>query len=84
MAHAVADGAKSIEGVEVILKKGRRRHIGWFVDCRWFGSRHAGEFRLHVRDGEGFFDRTYNGAQEKVFRKPLLFSSARETMEQEP
>ena len=54
MAHAVADGAKSIEGVEVILKKAVDATLENLLTADGLGSRHAGKFRLHVRDGQGF------------------------------
>jgi multimeric flavodoxin WrbA len=77
MAHAVADGAKSIEGVEVILKKAADATLDdlLIADGLALGTpENFGYMSGMVKD---FFDRTYNGAQEKVFRKPfVVFISA--------
>ncbi len=72
MAEAVTEGAKSIEGVEVILKKA--------VDAKREDPLTAGGMAISTPENFGymsgmikdFFDRTYNAAQDKVFRKPYV------------
>ena len=77
LAHAVADGAKSIEGVEVILKKAGDATLEDLLtadDLAVATLENFGHMSGMVKD---FFDRTFYGAQEKVFRKPfVVFISA--------
>jgi multimeric flavodoxin WrbA len=77
MANAVAVGAKSIEGVEVILKKAVDATLEdlFTADGLALGTpENFGYMSGMVKD---FFDRTFYGAQEKVFRKPfVVFISA--------
>lgn len=77
MANAVFEGAKSIEGVEVILKKAAEATLEdlLIADGLAIGTpENFGYMSGMVKD---FFDRTYVGAQEKVFRKPfVVFISA--------
>ncbi len=77
MADAVFEGAKSIEGVEVILKNAADATLEDLLtaDGLVIGTpENFGYMSGMVKD---FFDRTYVGAQEKVFRKPfVVFISA--------
>jgi multimeric flavodoxin WrbA len=77
MAQAVADGARAIEGAEVILKKACDATLDDLLaaDGVAFGTpENFGYMSGILKD---FFDRTYVGAQDKVFRKPyVVFISA--------
>ncbi|HON59588.1 MAG TPA: NAD(P)H-dependent oxidoreductase [Smithella sp.] len=77
MAQAVAQGAKSIEGVEVFLKKasGTTTEDLLSADGLAIGTpENFGYMSGMIKD---FFDRTYAEAHEKVFRKPyVVFISA--------
>jgi multimeric flavodoxin WrbA len=77
LAHAVADGAKSIEGVEVILKKAGDATLEDLLTADGFAVGTPENFGYMSGMIKDFFDRTYLGAQEKVFRKPfVVFISA--------
>jgi len=77
MAHAVADGAKSIEGVEVILKKAVDATLDDLLTADGLALGTPENFGYMSGMVKDFFDRTYDGAQEKVFRKPfVVFISA--------
>ena len=77
MAHAVADGAKSIEGVEVILKKAADATLNDLLTADGLALGTPENFGYMSGMVKDFFDRTYDGAQEKVFRKPfVVFISA--------
>ena len=77
MATAVAEGARTIEHTEVILKKAEMACLDDLLsaDGVAFGTpENFGYMSGLLKD---FFDRTYNGAQDKVFRKPyVVFVSA--------
>lgn len=77
MAYAVAEGAKSIDGAEVILKKAADATIEdiLLADGLVIGTpENFGYMSGMVKD---FFDRTFHSAHEKVFRKPfVVFISA--------
>jgi len=77
MAQAVAEGAKTIEGVEVLLKKAGDVTLDdlLIADGLAIGTpENFGYMSGMVKD---FFDRTFYGAVEKVFRKPfVVFISA--------
>jgi multimeric flavodoxin WrbA len=77
MALAVAEGARSIEGVEVLLKTaGEATTEDLLVaDGLAFGTpENFGYMSGMLKD---FFDRTYVAAYKKVFRKPyVVFISA--------
>jgi len=77
MAHAVADGAKSIEGVEVILKKAADATLDDLLTADGLALGTPENFGYMSGMVKDFFDRTYDGAEEKVFRKPfVVFISA--------
>ena len=77
MAQAVAEGAAAIEHAEVILKKACDATLDDLLaaDGVAFGTpENFGYMSGILKD---FFDRTYMGAQDKVFRKPyVVFISA--------
>ena len=77
MAEAVAEGARTVEGVEVFLKKAVDTTLEdlFAADGLALGTpENFGYMSGMLKD---FFDRTYQGAHEKVFRKPfVVFISA--------
>ena len=77
MARAVADGAKSIEGVDVMLKKAAEATLEDLLTADGLAVGTPENFGYMSGMVKDFFDRTYVGAQEKVFRKPfVVFVSA--------
>jgi multimeric flavodoxin WrbA len=77
MAQAVAEGAKSIEGVEVILKKAADATVEDLLTADGLAVGTPENFGYMSGMVKDFFDRTYGDAQEKVFRKPfVVFISA--------
>jgi len=72
MAHAVADGAKSIEGVEVILKKAADATLDDLLTADGLAVGTPENFGYMSGMVKDFFDRTYYGAQDKIFRKPVV------------
>jgi multimeric flavodoxin WrbA len=77
MAKAVADGAKAIEHTEVILKKAGETILDDLLACSGLAIGTPENFGYMSGMVKDFFDRTYNGAQDKVFRKPyVVFISA--------
>jgi multimeric flavodoxin WrbA len=77
MAHAVAEGAKSIEGVEVILKKAGDATLDDLLTANGLAVGTPENFGYMSGMLKDFFDRTFYGAQEKTFRKPfVVFISA--------
>jgi multimeric flavodoxin WrbA len=77
MAHAVAEGAKSIEGVEVVLKKAADATLEDLLTADGLAIGTPENFGYMSGMVKDFFDRTYYGAQEKAFRKPfVIFISA--------
>jgi len=77
MARAVADGAKSIEGVDVMLKKAAEATLEDLLAADGLAVGTPENFGYMSGMVKDFFDRTYVGAQEKVFRKPfVVFISA--------
>ena len=72
MAHAVADGAKSIDGVEVILRKAMDATLEDLLTADGFALGTPENFGYMSGMVKDFFDRTFYGAQEKVFRKPFV------------
>ncbi len=70
MAMAVADGASLVEDVRVVLKDALDADLDDLLECDGIviGSpEYFGYMSGAVKD---FFDRTYESAQSKVFRKP--------------
>jgi multimeric flavodoxin WrbA len=77
MANAVAEGAKSIEGVEVILKKAADAVLEDLLAADGLAIGTPENFGYMSGMIKDFFDRTYVGAGDKVFRKPfVVFISA--------
>ena len=77
MAQAVYEGAKSIEGVGVILKKAAEATLEDMLTADGLAIGTPENFGYMSGMVKDFFDRTYVGAQEKVFRKPfVVFISA--------
>jgi len=77
MANAVAQGAQSIEGVEVILKKAADATVEDLLSADGMAIGTPENFGYMSGMVKDFFDRTYYAAHEKVFRKPFaVFISA--------
>lgn len=77
MAEAVAEGAKAIDGVEVILKIAAEATLADLLHCDGLAVGTPENFGYMSGMVKDFFDRTYGEAQEKVFRKPfVVFISA--------
>jgi len=77
MAHAVAEGARGIEGVDVILKKAADASLDDLLTADGFALGTPENFGYMSGMVKDFFDRTYYDAQEKAFRKPfVVFISA--------
>lgn len=77
MAEAVADGAKVIENTEVIVKKAGEATLDDLLSCNGLAIGTPENFGYMSGMIKDFFDRTYNDAQDKVFRKPyVVFISA--------
>lgn len=77
MAQAVAEGAKSIEGVEVILKKAADATVDDLLTADGLAIGTPENFGYMSGMVKDFFDRTYYSVHEKVFRKPfVVFISA--------
>lgn len=72
MAEAVAEGAKSIEGVEVILKRAGDVTLEDLLTADGLAIGTPENFGYMSGMIKDFFDRTYNAAQDKVFRKPYV------------
>lgn len=77
MAAAVFEGAKAIEGVEVIMKKAAETTADDLLACDGLACGTPENFGYMSGMIKDFFDRTYVAAQDKVFRKPfVVFISA--------
>jgi len=77
MARAVAAGAKAIENTEVILKRAAEATLDDLLACHGLAIGTPENFGYMSGMIKDFFDRTYNEAQDKVFRKPyVIFISA--------
>ncbi len=77
MAEAVADGAKAIENTEVIVKKAGEATLDDLLSCNGLAIGTPENFGYMSGMIKDFFDRTYNDAQDRVFRKPyVVFISA--------
>ena len=73
MAAAVAEGARAIEHTEVILKKANEATVADLLACDGLAIGTPENFGYMSGMIKDFFDRTYNDAQDKVFRKPYVF-----------
>lgn len=77
MAQAVYEGAKAIEGVEVVLKKAADATLDDLLACDGLAVGTPENFGYMSGMLKDFFDRTYVGAKDRVFRKPfVVFISA--------
>ncbi|HNY97196.1 MAG TPA: NAD(P)H-dependent oxidoreductase [Smithellaceae bacterium] len=77
MAQAVYEGAKAIEGVEVVLKKAADATLDDLLACDGLAVGTPENFGYMSGMLKDFFDRTYEGAKDRVFRKPfVVFISA--------
>ena len=77
MAEAVAQGARTVEGVEVFLKKAVDATLEDLLAANGLALGTPENFGYMSGMLKDFFDRTYQGAHEKVFRKPfVVFISA--------
>ena len=77
MADAVCEGAKTIEDVEVVLKKAAEATLDDLLTCSGLAVGTPENFGYMSGMIKDFFDRTYGDAQDKVFRKPfVVFISA--------
>ncbi len=77
MADAVCEGAKAIDEVEVVLKKASEATLDDLLACDGLAVGTPENFGYMSGMLKDFFDRTYVGAQDKVFRKPfVVFISA--------
>jgi multimeric flavodoxin WrbA len=72
MARAVADGAKAVEQAEVILKKAGEATLEDLLACDGLAIGTPETFGYMAGMVKDFFDRTYEGAQGRVFRKPYV------------
>jgi len=77
MAGAVAAGASSIGGTEVILKKAADASLEDLLSCDGLAVGTPENFGYMSGAVKDFFDRTFYPAEGKVFRKPyVVFISA--------
>ena len=77
MADAVCEGAKAIDDVEVALKKAGDATLDDLLACDGLAVGTPENFGYMSGMLKDFFDRTYVGAQDRVFRKPfVVFISA--------
>ena len=77
MARAVACGAQAIEHTECILKRAGEATLDDLLACSGLAIGTPETFGYMSGMIKDFFDRTYVGAQDRVFRKPyVVFISA--------
>ena len=77
MALAVAEGARSIEGVEVLLERAQDVTTDNLLAADGLAVGTPENFGYMSGMIKDFFDRTYLSAHEKIFRKPyVVFISA--------
>jgi len=77
MADAVAQGARGIDGVDVVLKKAADATLDDLLTADGLAVGTPENFGYMSGMLKDFFDRTYYQAHEKVFRKPfVVFISA--------
>jgi len=73
----VAEGARAVEGVEVILKEAAQATLEDLLTTDGLALGTPENFGYMSGMLKDFFDRTYPEAQDKVFRKPfVVFISA--------
>ena len=77
MADAVCEGAKTIDDVDVVLKKAADATLDDLLACDGLAVGTPENFGYMSGMLKDFFDRTYGEAQDRVFRKPfVVFISA--------
>ena len=77
MAEAVCQGVESIEGATAILKRAADATLEDLLGCDGLAVGTPENFGYMSGMLKDFFDRTYNEAQDKVFRIPfVVFISA--------
>ncbi|MFZ1037405.1 MAG: NAD(P)H-dependent oxidoreductase [Smithella sp.] len=77
MADAVAQGARGIDGVDVVLKKAADATLDDLLTADGLAVGTPENFGYMSGMLKDFFDRTYYKVHEKVFRKPfVVFISA--------
>ena len=77
MAEAVADGARAIEQTTVVLKTAGEATLEDLLAADGLAIGTPENFGYMSGMVKDFFDRTFNAAQDKVFRKPyVVFISA--------
>ncbi|OPY06275.1 MAG: Flavodoxin [Syntrophus sp. PtaB.Bin001] len=77
MAKAVFEGASAVEDVDVDLKQAASATLEDLLSCDGLAVGTPENFGYMSGMLKDFFDRTYLGAQNKVFRKPfVIFVSA--------
>jgi len=74
MAHAFAEGAKSVQGTEVLLKKALEATLEALLGCDAIAFGSADYFSYIAGALKDFFDRTYYPSQGKGFAPHLLIS----------
>lgn len=70
MAMALADGARSVQGAEVVIKKAFDATLEDLLGCDAIGFGSADYFSYIAGALKDFFDRTYYPSQGKVAGKP--------------
>ena len=77
MARAVEEGARGIENARVVLRKAGDASLDDLLQADGLAIGTPENFGYMSGMIKDFFDRTYNDAQDKVFRKPyVVFISA--------
>jgi multimeric flavodoxin WrbA len=77
MAHAVTEGVRLIENTEAVLKKARDATLDDLLGADGLAIGTPENFGYMSGMVKDFFDRTFYGAQDRVFRKPyVVFISA--------
>ena len=77
MAEAVAEGAHSVSGTEVVIKEGLAATIDDLLECDGVALGSPDYFSDMAGGMKDFFDRTYYPAQGEVTGKPcVVFGSA--------
>ena len=77
MAHAVAEGVRAIDHTEAVLKKAGDATLEDLLEAHGLAIGTPENFGYMSGMVKDFFDRTFYGAQDRVFRKPyVVFISA--------